>query len=158
MRLAPFHLAFLATDNFFCGFRLRKSCDNRHFLTSSSELSADGSAYSKAMTPSLTKPTTPPAQLQPLCHHTEVSYNVTLVGGINAGKFSTYGRTRTMGECIRHCCRDDKCDVSFMIQGNCYAVECVDTEGCQVKRAKPSSYNPTVAYVYRGNQRPIGGE
>lgn len=63
-----------------------------------------------------------------------------------------------MDDCIRHCCRDDKCDVSFMIQGNCYAVECADAEGCQVKRAKPSSYNPTVAYVYRGNERPIGGK
>lgn len=45
-----------------------------------------------------------------------------------------------------------------MIQGNCYAVECADIEGCQVKRAKPSAYNPTVAYVYRGNGRPIGGK
>ena len=63
-----------------------------------------------------------------------------------------------MDECIHHCCHDDKCDVSFMIQGNCYAVECADTEGCQVKRAKPSAYHPTVAYVYRGNGRPIGGK
>nr|XP_058966247.1 uncharacterized protein LOC131792849 [Pocillopora verrucosa] len=125
-------------------------------VTPEPELPVDGSAYNKAITSSISKPTTLPAKDQPICHHTAVSYNVTLVGGINAGKFSTYGRARNMDECIRHCCRDDKCDVSFMIQGNCYAVECADAEGCQVKRAKPSSYNPTVAYVYRGNERPIG--
>ncbi|XP_022798423.1 uncharacterized protein LOC111336565 isoform X1 [Stylophora pistillata] len=125
-------------------------------MTPEPELSVDGSAYNKAITSSISKPTTLPAKEQRVCHHTAVSYNVTLVGGINAGKFSTYGGARNIDECIGHCCREDKCDVAFMIQGNCYAVECTDAEGCQVKRAKPSAYNPTVAYVYRGNERPIG--
>ncbi|XP_015765053.1 PREDICTED: uncharacterized protein LOC107343965 [Acropora digitifera] len=115
---------------------------------------ANGDAYSKWSTPSPTS--TESFNAPPICHHTEVSYNVTLVGGINAGKFSTYGSTKTIDQCIRHCCHDDKCDVAFMIQGNCYAVECADIEGCQVKRAKPSAYNPTVAYVYRGSGRPVG--
>ena len=120
------------------------------------ETPANGDAYSKWSTPSPTS--TESFNAPPICHHTEVSYNVTLVGGINAGKFSTYGSTKTIDQCIRHCCHDDKCDVAFMIQGNCYAVQCADIEGCQVKRAKPSAYNPTVAYVYRGSGRPVGGK
>lgn len=122
------------------------------------DLSASGSAYSKPIVANDNTLTASPPSAEPDCHHTAVSYNVTLVAGINAGKFSTYGSARNMDECIRHCCHDDTCDVSFMIQGNCYAVECADTEGCQIKRAKPSSYNPTVAYVYRGGGRPIGGK
>ena len=122
------------------------------------DLSASGSAYSKPIEANDNTLTASPPSAEPDCHHTAVSYNVTLVAGINAGKFSTYGSARNMDECIHHCCHDDTCDVSFMIQGNCYAVECADTEGCQIKRAKSSSYHPTVAYVYRGGGRPIGGK
>ncbi|XP_048589005.1 uncharacterized protein LOC5518116 isoform X2 [Nematostella vectensis] len=100
-------------------------------------------------------PTQPHPQREQKCHHTEVSHNVTLVGGIKAGKFNTYGRMDNMDDCIRHCCHDDKCNVAFMIQGNCYSVDCVDKVGCAMKRAKPSPYNPTLAYVYRGMQKPI---
>ena len=92
------------------------------------------------------------------CHHTDVSYNVTLVGGIKAGKFSTYGHMNNIDDCIRHCCHDDNCDVAFMIQNNCYNVECDDRLGCQMKKAKPSSYNPTLAYVYRGDNKPVAGK
>ncbi|KAK3699402.1 hypothetical protein QZH41_018563 [Actinostola sp. cb2023] len=89
------------------------------------------------------------------CHHTDVSYNVTLVGGIKAGKFSTYGHMNNIDDCIRHCCHDDNCDVAFMIQNNCYNVECDDRLGCQMKKAKSSPYNPTLAYVYRGDNKPV---
>ena len=91
------------------------------------------------------------------CHHTAISYNVTLMGGIHAGKFSTYGQPRDMNECIRLCCQDDTCDLAFMVQGNCYAVQCAGHKGCQMKRARASPYNPTIAYIYRGQHKPIGG-
>ena len=127
-------------------------------LFHSLELSSAGSAYDKPVALPTTLPTTLPTHTPPpRCRHTAVSYNATLVSGINAGKFSTYGSTSTIEECARHCCRDNKCDLAFMIQGNCYTVECADAEGCQVKKAKSSNYNPTVAYVYRGNGKPIGG-
>ncbi|XP_031554877.1 uncharacterized protein LOC116291804 isoform X2 [Actinia tenebrosa] len=89
------------------------------------------------------------------CHHTDVSYNFTLVGGIKAGKFNTFGHMSSIDDCIRHCCHDDKCDVVFMIQNNCYNVECANNRGCQMKKAKPSPYNPTLVYVYRGGSKPI---
>lgn len=103
-------------------------------------------------------PRTPPTPTPSQCHHTEVTYNVTLVGGIKAGKFHTYGHMNSIDDCIRHCCHDDKCDVAFMIQNNCYNVECEDRLGCQMKRAKSSPYNPTIAYVYRGNSHPVAGK
>lgn len=99
------------------------------------------------------RPNPPPSQ----CHHTDVSYNATLVGGIKAGKFNTFGQMSNIDDCIRHCCHDDKCDVVFMIQNNCYNVECADSHGCQMKRAKPSPYNPTLVYVYRGDNKPVAG-
>lgn len=105
-----------------------------------------------------TAPQEPPTPKPPKCHHTDVAYNVTLVGGIKAGKFNTYGHMNSIDDCIRHCCQDDKCDVAFMIQNNCYNVECENRLGCQMKKAKSSPYNPTVAYVYRGDNKPLAGK
>ena len=53
-------------------------------------------------------PQIPPTPTPSQCHHTDVIYNVTLVGGIKAGKFHTYGHMNSIDDCIRHCCHDDK--------------------------------------------------
>ena len=85
-----------------------------------------------------------------VCTNTQVGatqYNVTLRGGIKAGKFLDKGIVGSMKECTRFCCAEDTCNVAFLIRDNCFLVACKDYNGCRLKPALSEYYHPQLAYV-----------
>ncbi len=76
---------------------------------------------------------------------------VTLRGGINAGTYKDMGMVNGMPECQKKCCRFSACDLAFLLGGRCYLVGCADEKSCQMNKAKPSAYAPTISYVTRWN-------
>ena len=93
-----------------------------------------------------------------LCNHDTPLKNVTLVGGIKSGNFTSHGTVDTFDECLSHCCQDEGCDVAFMVKQTCFALKCASDKLCQTRQAKPSPYNPTVGFVRRNNKPTIKGE
>lgn len=76
-----------------------------------------------------------------LCNHVGHSNNVTLRGGINAGKFIKRENATSLDDCIEECCRDEGCDVAFELEHACYSVNCFSAKLCEVV---PNS-NPATA-------------
>lgn len=76
-----------------------------------------------------------------LCNHVGHSNNVTLRGGINAGKFTKRENATSLDDCIEECCRDEGCDVAFELEHACYSVNCFSAKLCEVV---PNS-NPATA-------------
>ena len=75
-------------------------------------------------------------------------YNVTLRGGITAGKFRDRGVLPNVEECLRICCIAKSCDLAFMLGNHCFSVSCKTQALCEVATARSSTYNPRVAYIY----------
>ena len=83
------------------------------------------------------------------CTNSEIIKNVTLRGGIKAGKFRDRGVMEDFRQCIKICCLSKLCDLAFMLRNNCFTVECKSEELCEavaVKTAKESP--PLLAYIY----------
>lgn len=72
---------------------------------------------------------------------------VTLVGGIQAGNFRDHGKVKDMTQCRRICCEIPKCNLAFILAGNCFSVECKNVELCKTQPSKPSKFAPQISYV-----------
>jgi len=81
----------------------------------------------------------------------KVIFNHTLVGGINAGDFREHIQASTMDECMDQCCREQDCDLSFMIDKDCYTVKCLKEEFCGIRQAKETSFVPKIAFKRKLN-------
>ena len=81
----------------------------------------------------------------------KVIYNHTLVGGINAGDFREHVKVSTMDGCMDQCCQEPDCDLSFMIDKDCYTVKCLKDELCETRQAKATSFVPKIAYKKKSN-------
>lgn len=91
------------------------------------------------------------------CRTSPVQNDVTLVGGINAGKFTDLGDADNISICTQRCCMKDACDVAFMLEGECYGVSCVNDSLCETRPARnPTRYNPKIAYVYHDKKKDKG--
>ena len=75
----------------------------------------------------------------------KVIVNRTLVGGINSGEFRDHGQAESMAECMGYCCSEPDCDLSFMIDKDCYSIRCYKANLCQTRDAKPTSFLPQIA-------------
>ena len=75
----------------------------------------------------------------PTCTHLDQRDNVTLRGGIKAGKFTKHGVVNNMNRCIDECCQDDSCNVAFMPGTTCYTVNCYSDSMCESIPAIPSN-------------------
>jgi len=64
------------------------------------------------------------------CRNSEVIHDKTLRGGTKAGKFHPLGK-KTMDSCVTSCCDRPSCDVAYLLNGHCYAVQCTDSKLCQ---------------------------
>ena len=84
------------------------------------------------------------------CRLGEAHHNVTLVRGMKSGNFTSHGLVADFGECSNKCCQDGNCDAAFMVKRTCFSINCLDKESCRFKAARPSSFNPTLAYVIKG--------
>lgn len=76
----------------------------------------------------------------------DIIFNRTLIGGINSGDFREHGRTENMKECVNHCCLEEDCDLSFMIDHDCYTVKCAKPELCKTRAAKTTSFVPQIVF------------
>ncbi|XP_028404371.1 uncharacterized protein LOC114527010 [Dendronephthya gigantea] len=85
------------------------------------------------------------------CKAGKIYKEVTLRGGINAGTYKDMGMVSGMPECQKKCCGFSACDIAFLLGGRCYLVGCADEKSCQMNKAKPSAYAPTISYVTRWN-------
>ena len=81
------------------------------------------------------------------CTQSPILTNVTLRGGVKAGKFSDMGDVEGMHMCTALCCGRKSCDLAFMIGTTCIAVDCYSEELCQAVRARPTPYRPRISYV-----------
>lgn len=97
----------------------------------------------------------PSTQEELHCTQSPILKNVTLRGGIRAGNFSDLGDEKNMHMCIALCCERKTCDLAFMIGGTCIAVDCFSEELCQAVKARPTKYDPQIAFIRRRElQRP----
>lgn len=84
------------------------------------------------------------------CHHGvwdgEIITNETLIGGINSGDFRDHGQVISMEECMGYCCDESDCDLSFMIDKDCYTVKCYKPSLCKTRSAKPTAFTPMIAF------------
>ena len=98
--------------------------------------------------PHILSPNFPNLDNEHYCTNSEIMYNVTLQGGITAGKFRDRGVLPNMQECLRICCIAKSCDLAFMLGSHCFSVSCKTQALCEVVTARSSMYNPEVAYIY----------
>jgi len=76
------------------------------------------------------------------CPHNEIMYNVKLMGGLKAGKFTDIGKVKSIKTCIRYCCESkvQPCDLAFMLADRCYLVKCYSEERCQALPARSADH------------------
>ena len=84
----------------------------------------------------------------PGCTNSEIMRNVTLRGGITSGRFKDRGKITDIRECLKICCLAKTCDLAFMLEDNCFSVECISEKLCEVVPARSAKYSPAVAYIY----------
>lgn len=89
------------------------------------------------------------------CRAGKVFKEVTLKGGINAGTYKDVGSVQSMEECSSKCCEFAACDLAFMLSSRCYLVGCSEGKNCQIQKAKPSPYHPSVTYIERWNKEGV---
>lgn len=86
------------------------------------------------------------------CRPSVVSYDVTLRGGLSAGKFTPVGHVDSMEACVNLCCKRNTCDIALMLRDSCYAITCVNEELCEEVPAPSSDFYPRLSYVRRDNE------
>lgn len=89
------------------------------------------------------------------CRAGKLFKEVTLKGGINAGTYKDVGAVQSMDECSSKCCEFAACDLAFMLSNRCYLVGCSEGKNCQIQKAKPSPYHPSVTYIERWNKEGV---
>ena len=86
------------------------------------------------------------------CRPSVVSYDVTLRGGLSAGKFTPVGHVDSMEACVSLCCHRNTCDIALMLRDSCYSITCVSEELCEEVPAPSSDFYPRPSYVRRDNE------
>ena len=81
------------------------------------------------------------------CSASKIYPNVTLLGGIKSGNFTSLGKTKNMQECIGRSCDLGRGDMAFMLGSYCYSVSCYSDRVCQTIPAQPSKFYPRIAFL-----------
>eukprot|EP00794_Sanderia_malayensis_P012056 gene12056-13299_t len=81
------------------------------------------------------------------CSNVEIAHNVTLKGGTRAGIFKEMGKMTDMKNCVTSCCDRPECDIAYLLNGHCFAVQCTDGKLCQAT-AEPAKAGDNVALAY----------
>ena len=76
----------------------------------------------------------------------QIKQNQTLMGGLDAGKFTEHGQKENIGECMSHCCVDKNCDLAFMINKDCYTVNCTSKDLCKAIPARTVEFIPQIVF------------
>ena len=83
------------------------------------------------------------------CRPSVISYDVTLRGGLSAGKFTPIGHVDGMEACVNLCCKRNTCDIALMLRDSCYSITCASEELCEEVPAPSSDFYPRLSYVRR---------
>ena len=87
-------------------------------------------------------PTSPSCKIK-----TELS-NVTFIEGINSGNFTDMGHVSTFDQCKQKCCDNERCNIAFKIQDDCYGVACYSRQSCRTRPAKNANvFTPEMALM-----------
>lgn len=81
------------------------------------------------------------------CKHGAIQHGVTLQSGQKAGIFKLRLKAKDMDSCLDLCCKDNTCNVAFLIDDSCYSVRCHSHEDCAISKAKSSSARSTLSVV-----------
>ena len=90
----------------------------------------------------------------PGCISSLTEHNVTLRGGLHAGKFTDVGKVNGSYTCTELCCKADNCDVAFFAFHRCFLVNCFDEYLCTSTPSLLPNFNPTLVHVYRHRSKP----
>jgi len=90
----------------------------------------------------------------PGCISSLTEHNVTLRGGLHAGKFTDAGKVDGSYTCTELCCKADNCDVAFFAFHRCFLVNCFDEYLCTSTPSLLPNFNPTLVHVYRHHSKP----
>ena len=90
----------------------------------------------------------------PGCLSAITEQNVTLRGGLHAGKFTVAGKVNGSSACTELCCKANNCDVAFYAFNRCFLVNCFDEYLCGSTPSLLPNFNPTVVHVYRHHSKP----
>ena len=90
---------------------------------------------------------TPKVESRRSCWNSELKHNVTLRGGLNAGRFKDNGKVESVEQCVDFCCRNDHCDLALMLFENCFTVTCHNKYLCDSVPAKTGKYKSRIVYV-----------
>ena len=85
------------------------------------------------------------------CENSRISSDIKLRGGTKASNFTELGSASDIKGCINRCCSRPNCDIAYLLNDKCYAVQCLDGVLCQTN-AEPASSgsNVKLAYMNRG--------
>ena len=90
----------------------------------------------------------------PGCISSLTEHNVTLRGGLHAGKFKDAGKVDGSYTCTELCCKADDCNVAFFAFHRCFLVDCFDEYLCTSTPSLLPNFNPTLVHVYRHHSNP----
>ena len=100
------------------------------------------------------KPRTASAKIADVCQLGKVYNSADLKGALNAGNFLDRGPVNNILQCMEMCCMFKTCDLSYMISGRCYLVECYSRDLCGIVRKGLSALAPTIGMVVRPGKMP----
>ncbi|KAK3699591.1 hypothetical protein QZH41_014303, partial [Actinostola sp. cb2023] len=111
--------------------------------------------------PSVHEPTIPPLTVavdEPRCQKSYFYYNSKLQGEMNAGLYIDLGHVHITTECLKRCCEIDACDLVYLSDDHCYAVDCFNAELCKpIEAFKTGKEIPSVYYVLRDGKTILDG-
>jgi len=84
----------------------------------------------------------------PLCSYSPISYNVTLRHSLESGYYTDQGSVSSE-DCSHLCCQSPSCNVAFMLNGNCYSVDCQNPKLCELVGADASSARTSIVFVVK---------
>ena len=83
------------------------------------------------------------------CVQTFPLSNVTLRAKFSAGNFNFQGKVKNTSICVDHCCRNDNCNVAFVLQSLCFLVTCTSNIDCENEPLLTSAFDSSLVYVAR---------
>ena len=85
------------------------------------------------------------------CKDSRISTDIKLQPGSSATNFTDLGKADDIHRCISRCCVRPTCDIAYLLNNKCFAVQCLDGVMCQTN-AEPAvtGANVQLAYMNRG--------
>ena len=89
------------------------------------------------------------------CTDSRISTDVKLRPGSKSSNFTDLGKADDIHRCISRCCIRPTCDIAYLLNDKCFAVQCLDGVLCQTNTEPAvAGANVQLAYMNReGNAR-----